>query len=97
MPIQKFRNLDDMRKALWCETVDEDCLRRIAALWSRAARLAPRKYPRGVFKFRSIEEAQAAREQVTAENIQRLRQERLRPTTPPMTGEERAPEGGDRT
>ena len=91
MPIQKFRNLDDMRKALWCDTMDENCLRRIAALWSRAARLAPRKYPRGVFKFRSIEEAQAAREQVTAENIRRLRQERLRPTASSQKSEQSDP------
>jgi len=33
-------------------------------------------YPRGVFKFRTIEEAQAARERVTQENVDRLRRER---------------------
>jgi hypothetical protein len=33
-------------------------LRHCARFWA----LAPRKYPRGVFKFRTIEEAQQARE-----------------------------------
>lgn len=36
-------------------------LRHCARFWA----LAPRTYPWGVFKFRSIEEAQAARESVT--------------------------------
>jgi hypothetical protein len=33
-------------------------------------------YPRGVFKFRTIEEAQAARERVTQDNVDPLRRER---------------------
>jgi len=60
----------------WCETLDEACLRRIAKLWSRSFAFSPRVYPRGVFKFRSIEEAQEARERVTQENIDRIRRER---------------------
>ena len=34
--------------------------------------LAPRVYPRGVFRFRSREEAQAARAAVTQENVRRI-------------------------
>ena len=79
MPVQKFRNLDDMRRALWREGMDspvEVFLERAAALWARTAKISPRVYPRGVFKFRSLEEAQAARERVTAENVERLQLER---------------------
>lgn len=72
MPIQKFRDLDEMRRALWCETLDEDCIRRIDALWARSSEMRPRVYPRGVFKFSSLEEAQAAREKVTQENVRRI-------------------------
>lgn len=72
MPIQKFRDLDEMRRALWCETLDEGCIRRIASLWARSSEMRPRTYPRGVFKFGSLEEAQAAREAVTQENVRRI-------------------------
>jgi hypothetical protein len=76
MPVQKFRSIEDMPPVPWCETLDEKCLRRIASLWSRFSLLSPRIYPRGVFKFRTLEEAQEARERVTQENIDRLRRER---------------------
>lgn len=76
MPVQKFRSIEDMPPVPWCETLDEACLRRIAKLWARSSAFSPRIYPRGVFKFRSIEEAQEARERVTQENIDRLRRER---------------------
>ena len=76
MPVQKFRSVEDMPPVDWCRTIDEDFFRRIAKLWSRSSALSGRVYPRGVFKFRSIEEAQEGRERVTRENIERLRRER---------------------
>jgi hypothetical protein len=76
MPVLKFRSIEDMPPVPWCETLDEACLRRIAKLWARSFAFSPRIYPRGVFKFRSIEEAQEARERVTQENIDRIRRER---------------------
>jgi len=80
MPFQKFRSVEDMPPVPPCETVDADCLRRIAALWARASAWSGMVYPRGVFKFRTIEEAQAARERVTQENVDRLRREREKPS-----------------
>jgi len=77
MPIQKFRNLDAMRKALWQSSSGEDLPRRIRRLWARSVAISPRVYPRGVFKYRSLEEAQRAREQMVTDNVQRLLQERL--------------------
>lgn len=77
MPIQKFRSVADMPRPLGEEIRDNaELRRRIAALWARSARISPRVYPRGVFKFRSLEEAHQAREQVTTENVARLRRER---------------------
>lgn len=81
MPVQKFRSVEDMPRVDWCDTKDENFWRRVAALWARSSAFSARIYPRGVFKFRSIEEAQAARERVTRENIDRLRRER-EPKTP---------------
>ena len=76
MPVRKFRRVEDMPPVPWCESSDEECFRRIAKLWSRSSAFSARIYPRGVFKFRSLEEAQQARDRVTQENIDRLRRER---------------------
>jgi hypothetical protein len=43
--------------------------RQCARYWT----IAPRVYPRGVLRFRALAEAQAAREQVTDDNVARLR------------------------
>ena len=58
--VQKFRSIEEMNAA---ESLDprvgdfERFLRHCARYWQ----LAPRIYPRGVFRFRSIDEAEAAR------------------------------------
>lgn len=62
MPIQRFRDPEDARRALWVPRGDPTLGRRIRALWSRAALLAPPGIPRGLRKFASIEEANAERE-----------------------------------
>lgn len=43
--------------------------RHCARYWT----IAPRVYPRGVFRFRNLEEAQAARRRVTEDNAARIR------------------------
>lgn len=61
MPVQKFRSIEEMNNAGVPESRKQDFesfLRHCARYWA----IAPKKYPRGVFKFRNIEEAQKARE-----------------------------------
>ena len=61
MPVQKFRSIEEMNNAQLPESRKPDFeafLRHCARYWA----IAPKKYPRGVFKFRNIEEAQKARE-----------------------------------
>jgi len=60
MPVQKFRSIREMASApvlVRAEDGVERFVRRCARYWQPA----PRRYPRGVFRFRTIEEAQAAR------------------------------------
>lgn len=67
MGVQKFRSIEEMGAAPVIVGTDqgfERFLRHCQRYW----RLSPRKFPRGVFKFRSIEEAQAAREKVTSDS-----------------------------
>jgi hypothetical protein len=61
MPVQKFGSLDDARQALWRDPTHPSHLRRVAWLWRLGSQLAPQRYPRGVHRFRSIEEASQAR------------------------------------
>jgi hypothetical protein len=61
MPVQKFRSIEEMNKAAVLadrEPHFERFLRQCQRYWA----IAPKHYPRGVFKFRTLEEAQKARE-----------------------------------
>jgi hypothetical protein len=65
LPVQKFRSIEEMNKAPDPRADDSDAaanferfLRHCARWWA----IAPKHYPRGVFKFRTLEEAQKARE-----------------------------------
>jgi hypothetical protein len=71
MPVRKFRSFDEAREALWGEPGDPTHLRRVAWLWAFSDRLYPRRFPRGVYRFRSIEEADAQRRQWEIEGARR--------------------------
>jgi hypothetical protein len=55
VPVQKFRTIDEMNRARVIARGDdvERFLRQCARYWA----IAPRIHPRGVFKFRNIEQA----------------------------------------
>ena len=60
MTVQKFKSIDEMNKAPLLDSRPTDFerfMRHCARYWA----IAPKQYPRGVFKFRTIEEAQQAR------------------------------------
>ena len=65
MPVYKFRSIEEMNQAPDPRAGSSDAaanferfLRHCARWWA----IAPKHYPRGVFKFRTMEEAQKARE-----------------------------------
>ena len=60
MPVEKFRSIEEMNAAPVRAPLGnfDRFLRHCARYWA----IAPRRYPRGVFKFRSISDAQRARE-----------------------------------
>jgi hypothetical protein len=68
--VQKFRSVEDMARATVITPPGEG-FERFARHCARILALAPRTYPRGVFRFRTIEDAQAARDRVTADNAGR--------------------------
>jgi hypothetical protein len=60
MPVEKFRSIEEMDAAPLRAT-DHDAFERFVRHCARYRLIARRTYPRGVFRFHSIEEAQAAR------------------------------------
>ena len=60
MAVQRFRSIEDMNAAP-IRIRSEDEFERFVRHCARYRSVAPRAYPRGVFKFRSLEEAQRAR------------------------------------
>lgn len=62
MPIIKFRSLEAAREALWFDPADPRLLVTLQWVWSLAARFAPLRFPPGIHKYRSIEEASQDRD-----------------------------------
>ena len=61
MPVWKFRSIEAMNAAP-IQAAPENAFDRFVRHCSRYRTISPRRYPRGVFKFRTIAEAQRARE-----------------------------------
>ncbi len=68
MPVEKFRSIEDMNHAAVREPASDfdRFLRHCARFWT----VAPRRYPRGVFRYRTIEEANASHSRFVADNPQ---------------------------
>jgi hypothetical protein len=79
VPVQRFRSLDDARRALWVAPDDPALFARIRRVWRFSARLLDRRIPRGLRRFSSIEAANAERERWIADRIDALLSERARP------------------
>lgn len=57
MPVYKYKTFDEAEKTLWNFNPDEAYFERVIKLFDLAQRLNPVRYPRGVFKYRTLEEA----------------------------------------
>ncbi len=73
MGVQKFRTAEEMSAAV-VVTPTAGSFERFLRHCARYRMLVPKAYPRGVFRFASIEDTQLARERVTIENARRTRQ-----------------------
>ena len=60
MAVERFRSIEEMNAAR-VRTGSDDGFERFIRHSARYRSVAPRVHPRGVFKFRSLEEAQRAR------------------------------------
>lgn len=81
MPVRKFRSIEEMNEAWeWLPPGDPGIARQIRYLWGMVgATLGPYlNTPRGVHKFRSIEEKNAFDDYHERERIDRMRAERMK-------------------
>jgi len=61
MPVEKFRTLQEAERALQSRPGADDLVERVRAVWHRTGRLARRRYPVGVRKYLTMEEAEEDR------------------------------------
>lgn len=61
MSLRKYRSVEEMPAPTWNAALDPENLRRAGDVSALAARLHPRRFPAGLHKYRSIEEASEAR------------------------------------
>jgi hypothetical protein len=73
--VQRFRTIEEMAAAP-VVVPPGDGFERFARHCERYWAIAPRVYPRGVFRFRTLAEAQAARERVADDSAARTRPRR---------------------
>jgi len=72
MPVWKYRSIEDMPEA-WTVKRHVPIEKRLRAILSLTRLIEPLGIPRGVHKFRSIEEANAQRDHYERERIARVR------------------------
>ncbi len=70
MGVQRFRSIEEMN-ATPLPRRSEDGFERFIRHNARYRLLSPRQYQRGVFRFRSLEEAQRARRELLAKSVPR--------------------------
>ena len=62
MPVRKFKGVDQMPEAAFRPPLDPRNLRLACELSALAVRMAPRRFPPGVHRYRSVAEASERRE-----------------------------------
>ncbi len=77
MAVEKFRSGEEMNAAP-VKAGRGNGFDRFVRHCARYLKLAPRTYPRGVVKFKSLEDAQKARSEVARKNARKLRDRTLK-------------------
>jgi len=80
MPVKKFRDVSEIEEVTY-ERGSRRLFEVIAHVWGLSDRICPLRFPPGVFKHRSIEDAERLREQWEDANF-RAHRERMAATRP---------------
>lgn len=87
MPVRKFRDVSEMEGNTWREPGDPELFRAIRALWDFSDRVLKPRFPPGVYKHRSYEEAQAQSERWEQANFQAHRERMAKASQDSREGE----------
>ena len=79
MGLQRFRDFEEARRALWIERGDPQLVPRIRSLWAFSRRLAPGAAPRGIRRFQTMEAANRDRDAWIELRVRALRAARVSP------------------
>ncbi len=76
MPVWKFKTVEEMAGSAWLERGDPLLARAIEAVWDFGRRTTQPRYPPGVYRHRSLSEAQRRAEEWDAANFAAFRARR---------------------
>ena len=79
MPVKKFRDVSEMKRSAYPPGSPE-LLAVTRAVWGLAAKICPLRFPPGLYRHRSIEDAELLRQQWQKANVQ-AQQARIRGKT----------------
>ncbi len=81
MPVYKYKTFEEAERALWNFHPDKNYFEKLKDLWDFADKLNPIEHPHGVFKFKTLKEANQHRakwEMAHAKKIQESRKDNSR-------------------
>ena len=61
MPVYKFRTFDEAKKSQWVFNTDDSYFNKVKELFEIAHHLNPIKYPKGIFYYKTLEQANEQR------------------------------------
>jgi len=64
MPVKKFKTFDEAERDLWCMEPDEAYYKRVIKLFDTTRKLYKPKLKPGLYKYKTIHEAQAHLEEM---------------------------------
>lgn len=81
MTVKRYRDVAEMPPPARGDPSDRATYARIKELWRFSSRLVPPLFEPGVYRYRSIEESDTARERATVERMRAMRAARGRHTS----------------
>jgi len=82
MPVYKYRDVSEMPDDTWHEKGSPELFRAIRATWEFAQRVTRPRFPPGVYKHRSIEDAERLRDAWESDNFEAFRERRRKSENP---------------
>jgi hypothetical protein len=76
MPVRKFRHVGEMERELWIDRDDPRLFAAIKSVWDFAQRTVRLRFPPGVYKFQSADDAAEQRERWERRNFEAFQQRR---------------------